>query len=203
MTHRFCLLSSLIIACSATASAADAYPARAIRVVVPIAPSGSSDTATRLIGPRLTEQLGEQVVLDNRSGDNGAIGTQIVARALPGSHTIGLCYTATLATNPAISGDVGDDPNQQSGGFCALHPGRMCAVARCGQTDGVQGKVMPLFCLRYSAMVMPASLMTLAHFSMSVFMMAAVSAPVRINGSSANCANLPFMSALPTTLTDS
>jgi tripartite-type tricarboxylate transporter receptor subunit TctC len=98
------------MACSATASAADAYPARPIRFVVPFAPSGSSDTITRLIAPRLAEQLGQQVVLDNRSGGNGAIGTQIVAQALPDGHTIGLCYIATLATNPAISGDVGYDP---------------------------------------------------------------------------------------------
>ena len=87
-----------------------AYPTRPIRFVVPFAPSGSSDTITRLIGPRLAEQLGQQVVLDNRSGGNGAIGTQIIAQALPDGHTIGLCYIATLATNPAISGDVGYDP---------------------------------------------------------------------------------------------
>ena len=93
-----------------TPRGADAYPQRPIRFVVPFAPSGSSDTITRLIGPRLGEQLGQQVVLDNRSGGNGAIGTQIIAQALPDGHTIGLCYIATMATNPAISGDVGYDP---------------------------------------------------------------------------------------------
>lgn len=95
---------------NAAAYAAENYPARPIRFVVPFAPAGSSDTITRLIGPRLAEQLGQQVVLDNRSGGNGAIGTQIVAHAAPDGHTIGLCYIATLATNPAISGDVGYDP---------------------------------------------------------------------------------------------
>jgi len=93
-----------------TPRGADAYPQRPIRFVVPFAPSGSSDTITRLIGPRLADQLGQQVVLDNRSGGNGAIGTQIIAQALPDGHTIGLCYIATMATNPAISGDVGYDP---------------------------------------------------------------------------------------------
>ncbi len=93
-----------------TPRGADAYPQRPIRFVVPFAPSGSSDTITRLIGPRLAEQLGQQVVLDNRSGGTGAIGTQIIAQALPDGHTIGLCYIATMATNPAISGDVGYDP---------------------------------------------------------------------------------------------
>ena len=90
--------------------AADSYPQRPIRFIVPFAPSGSSDTITRLIGPRLAEQLGQPVVLDNRSGGNGAIGTQIIAQAAPDGYTIGLCYIATLATNPAISGDVGYDP---------------------------------------------------------------------------------------------
>lgn len=91
-------------------SAGAAYPARPVRLVVPFAPGGSSDTITRLIGPNLAEQLGQQVVLDNRSGSSGAIGTQIVARAMPDGYTIGLAYIATLATNPAISGDVGYDP---------------------------------------------------------------------------------------------
>lgn len=89
---------------------AESYPTRPIRLVVPFAPGGSSDTITRLVGPRLGEQLGHQVVLDNRSGGNGAIGTQIIARAVPDGYTIGLAYIATLASNPAISGDVGYDP---------------------------------------------------------------------------------------------
>jgi tripartite-type tricarboxylate transporter receptor subunit TctC len=90
--------------------AADAWPKRPIRLVVPFAPGGSSDTITRVVGPRMGEQLGQQVVLDNRSGGNGAIGTQIVAHAAPDGYTIGIAYIATMATNPAISGDVGYDP---------------------------------------------------------------------------------------------
>lgn len=92
------------------AVATDGYPSRPIRLVVPFAPGGSSDTITRVIGPHLAEQMGQQVVLDNRSGGNGALGTQIIARATSDGYTIGLAYIATLATNPAISGDVGYDP---------------------------------------------------------------------------------------------
>lgn len=91
-------------------AATNGYPTRPIRLVVPFAPGGSSDTITRVIGPHLAEQMGQQVVLDNRSGGNGALGTQIIARATPDGYTIGLAYIATLATNPAISGDVGYDP---------------------------------------------------------------------------------------------
>ena len=137
--HRPALLTVLALAshlpltahAQNTPRSTDAYPQRPIRFVVPFAPSGSSDTITRLIGPRLAEQLGQQVVLDNRSGGNGAIGTQIVAQALPDGHTIGLCYIATLATNPAISGDVGYDPIKDfapitqltaSANVIAIHP---------------------------------------------------------------------------------
>ncbi len=104
------LLPALASAPLSAAAAADAYPTRPIRFVVPFAPGGSSDTITRLLGPRLAEQMGQQFVLDNRAGGNGAIGTQIVAQAAPDGYTIGLAYIATLATNPAISADVGYNP---------------------------------------------------------------------------------------------
>lgn len=112
---------------------------RPVRLVVPFAPGGSSDTITRLIGPHLAEQLGQQVVLDNRSGGNGAIGTQIIAQAAPDGYTIGLAYIATLATNPAISGDVGYDPLRDftgitqltaSANVLAVHPAIAAASVR-------------------------------------------------------------------------
>jgi len=120
-------------------AATPAYPVRPIRLVVPFAPGGSSDTITRLIAPHMAEQLGQQVVLDNRSGGNGALGTQIIARAAADGYTIGLAYIATLATNPAISGDVGYDPLQDfaaitqltsSANVLALHPGVAAASIR-------------------------------------------------------------------------
>ena len=101
-------------------AAADAYPSRPIRFVVPFSPGGSSDTIMRTVGPRLAEQLGQQVVLDNRSGGNGAIGTQIIAQATPDGHTLGLAYIATMATNPAISADVGYDPVRDIGAITQL-----------------------------------------------------------------------------------
>lgn len=148
MELRSCLLSAIcaLAACSSPAafaqahqSAAGAYPVRPVRLVVPFAPGGSSDTITRLIGPPLAEQLGQQVVLDNRSGGNGALGTQIIARATPDGYTIGLAYIATLATNPAISGDVGYDPLRDftgitqltaSANVLAVHPAIAAASVR-------------------------------------------------------------------------
>ena len=119
-----CLLSCGLCASAlwplGDARAADAYPTRPIRLVVPFAPGGSSDTIVRVIGPKMAEQLGQQIVLDNRSGGNGAIGTQIVAHAAPDGYTIGLAYIATMATNPAISGDVGYDPVKDFAGITQL-----------------------------------------------------------------------------------
>ena len=112
-------------------NAAETYPLRPIRLVVPFAPGGSSDTITRLIGPGLGERLGQQIVLDNRSGGSGTVGTQIVAQAAPDGYTIGLAYIATLAINPAISRDVGYDPMKDfaaitqltsSANVLAVHP---------------------------------------------------------------------------------
>lgn len=125
------LLMPAAILLAAPSNPADGYPSRPIRLVVPFAPGGSSDTITRVIGPHLAEQMGQQVVLDNRSGGNGALGTQIIARAMPDGYTIGLAYIATLATNPAISGDVGYDPLKDfaaitqltsSANVLAIHP---------------------------------------------------------------------------------
>ena len=109
----WCALALLSLSGAAFAQgnqgSAESYPTRPIRLVVPFAPGGSSDTIARLIGPDMAEKLGQQIVLDNRSGGNGAVGTQIIAHAMPDGYTIGLAYIATLATNPAISRDVGYD----------------------------------------------------------------------------------------------
>ena len=83
-------------------TAAD-YPNRPIRLVVPFAPGGSTDIVARLLAQKLTEQWGKQVVVDNRSGANGAIGMEIVARASPDGHTLVLGYIANLGTGPALN----------------------------------------------------------------------------------------------------
>ena len=80
-----CTLVSLGIPCaqSATAAAGTPYPSKAIRLVVPFAPGGSNDIMARLIGQKFSESLGEQVVVDNRGGASGIIGTDIAAKAPP------------------------------------------------------------------------------------------------------------------------
>ena len=87
---------------SGTAQGAESsYPERPVRLVVPYAAGGSTDTVARLVGARLTERLGQQVVIDNRTGAGTIIGTEIVARAAPDGHTL-LMATPPLAVNPSL-----------------------------------------------------------------------------------------------------
>jgi tripartite-type tricarboxylate transporter receptor subunit TctC len=83
------------------ADAAGQYPARPIRVIVPQAPGGSNDIMARYIGGALSERLGRQVVVDNRAGAEGMIGTEIVARANPDGYTLLMASTA-FVMNPAV-----------------------------------------------------------------------------------------------------
>ncbi len=84
----------------ACALAQDAYPSRPIRIVVPTAPGGPSDTTSRLVGQELTKRWGRQVIVDLRPGAGTIIGTEIVAKAAPDGYTL-LAAPGSLATNVA------------------------------------------------------------------------------------------------------
>jgi len=86
------------------------FPSRPVRFVVPFAPGGSTDTLARTIGTRLADALGQQVVVDNRSGGNGNIGMEIVARSPADGHTIVLGYIANLAIAPSLYDKMPYDP---------------------------------------------------------------------------------------------
>lgn len=72
----------------ASPAAVQAYPARPIRLIVPLGPGGGVDTSARLIGQKLSEALGQQVVIENRPGAGGTIATELVARAAPDGYTL-------------------------------------------------------------------------------------------------------------------
>jgi tripartite-type tricarboxylate transporter receptor subunit TctC len=78
------------------------YPSRPLRMIVPFAPGGAADFVARIIQPRLAEQLGQQVVVDNRAGAAGNIGTEMVARANPDGYTIKFGSVGTAAINPSV-----------------------------------------------------------------------------------------------------
>jgi tripartite-type tricarboxylate transporter receptor subunit TctC len=101
---------AVFFAQSAVLQAAPDYPARPIRFIVPFAPGGSTDTLARTLGVKLADALGQQVVVDNRSGGNGNIGTDIVAHAVPDGYTILLGYIANLAIGPSLYAKLPFDP---------------------------------------------------------------------------------------------
>lgn len=106
------IAAALALVCAAgTVTAAEiAFPQRPVRFIVPFAPGGSTDTLARTLAQRLSEALGQQVVVDNRAGANGNIGTEIVARAVPDGHTIVLGYIANLGIGPSLYAKLPFDP---------------------------------------------------------------------------------------------
>lgn len=90
--------------------AAEAFPNRPIRMLIPYTPGGPTDVVGRLLAQRLQETLGQQFVIDNRSGGSGAIATEIVARANPDGYTMLLATPGQLVTLPLLMKKVPFDP---------------------------------------------------------------------------------------------
>ena len=87
---------------SAHAQPASSYPVKAVRVVIGFAPGGPADIAGRVVGPRLTEVLGQTFVVENRGGAGGTIGMDIVAKAPPDGYTLGLGSSGNLVMAPQL-----------------------------------------------------------------------------------------------------
>jgi len=92
----------LTVVSSAPLWAQSNYPQRPVRMVVPFAPGGASDFVGRIMQPRLGEELGQQVVIDNRAGAAGNIGVEVAARANPDGYTLLLGNIGTMAINPSL-----------------------------------------------------------------------------------------------------
>ena len=101
---RFALLVAAVAGCT-FAQAQHTPITRPIRLVVPYVPGGLTDTLSRMVAPYIAAEFGQQVVIDNRAGGNSTIGTQLMARAAPDGHTIGMIDAAFLI-NPALLGKV-------------------------------------------------------------------------------------------------
>ena len=111
----------------AGAACAQSYPERPIRLIVPYPPGGGTDAFARILGPKLTEAFGQQIVVDNRGGAQGSIGTAMGAKAPPDGYTLLLAHQGAITINPHIYGD--------KTGFDALRD--IAAVARGTATAAV------------------------------------------------------------------
>ena len=99
-------LGGLLLVCCAAPLPAQSYltyPTRPIRLIIPLPPGGGADFIGRVVGQKLSEQLGQSVVADNRGGASGAIAGELAARAAPDGYTLFLAYAASHGINPAMS----------------------------------------------------------------------------------------------------
>jgi tripartite-type tricarboxylate transporter receptor subunit TctC len=100
-----------LLACTVTAHA-QSFPSRQITLVVPFPPGGSTTIVARIVADKLSEALGQQIVVDNRGGAGGTIATRAVSKATPDGYTILLGYTGTLAIGPTLYPTAGYDPRK-------------------------------------------------------------------------------------------
>jgi tripartite-type tricarboxylate transporter receptor subunit TctC len=108
--RRLTLAFALLSLCSVGPVAADDYPSRPITLIVPFAPGGFNDISGRLIAQKVSEELGQTIVVDNRPGAAGAIGANAVARARPDGYTLGFFSSGPLASNLSLYKSLSYDP---------------------------------------------------------------------------------------------
>src|ERR1700753_2785567 len=99
-------------AAAAQTSPDQTFPRRTITLVIPFAPGGSTSIVGRVIADKMSQLLGQSIVIDNRPGAGGTVGTRLVAKSDPDGYTILLGYTGTLAIGPSLYKEVGYDPRK-------------------------------------------------------------------------------------------
>src|SRR5581483_1156449 len=97
-----CLLMTCLALGSISDALAQEYPTKPVRLIVPFPAGGGSDIIGRILAQKLSERLGQQVVVDNRAGAGGSIGTEAAVRSAPDGYTLVLASTSEIAVNPGI-----------------------------------------------------------------------------------------------------
>jgi tripartite-type tricarboxylate transporter receptor subunit TctC len=105
-----CAVAALVLAAPAPAIAQGAYPTKPVRLIVAFPPGGSTDIIARLVGHKLSERLGQQVIIDNRGGAGGMIGTDLAAKSPADGYTLTMGTTSTHVIAPAAYPSVKYDP---------------------------------------------------------------------------------------------
>jgi len=103
MKRKLTVWAALALAlCPALSLAQSSYPNRPVKIIVPFAPGGASDFVGRIMQPRLSELLGQQIVIENRGGAAGTIGMEVAARSAPDGYTLVLANVGSMAINPGV-----------------------------------------------------------------------------------------------------
>jgi len=120
LNRRQVLATTAAAIAAPVAFAADAWPAKPIRLVVPFPPGGSSDIIARIISNQLAEALKQPVLVENKSGANGNLGADFVAKSQPDGYTLLLCDVGALAISPSVYTKLPFDPSKQLRGVTML-----------------------------------------------------------------------------------
>src|ERR671914_1464152 len=104
------LLGFATLLFAALGAAAQDWPSRAIRIIVPFAPGGATDIPARLVAPKLSEALSQPVVVENRTGAGGIVGIQAAAQSQPDGYTMLMATNGELVMNPSIYPKLPYDP---------------------------------------------------------------------------------------------
>ncbi|MBM3650829.1 MAG: tripartite tricarboxylate transporter substrate binding protein [Alphaproteobacteria bacterium] len=139
--RRLVVLAASALAVPAVASRARAqstYPDKPITIVVPAPPGGGTDLVTRMYADLLGQELGQQVIVDNKGGGNGNVGTAFVARAKPDGYTLLMQYSAFHAANPALIKDLNWKPDDFVGVAMGAFAPHVIVVAKKVPVDDLE-----------------------------------------------------------------
>jgi len=106
------ILFAAVFACGAAQTQAQAYPAKAVRIVVPFPAGGGTDLVARTVGAKLSESLGQNFIVDNRAGASGAIGAELAAKSPPDGYTLLMGSSGPITLNPALQPKLPYDPSR-------------------------------------------------------------------------------------------
>ncbi|TDF61937.1 tripartite tricarboxylate transporter substrate binding protein [Cupriavidus sp. L7L] len=102
LRHFFWLSMAIVLPWSIVGHSAESYPTKPVRLLVGFAPGGSTDIVARLIAPKLSQSLGQQVIVDNRPGAGGAIAADVMLKSPPDGHTLLVCTTGLQSIQPFL-----------------------------------------------------------------------------------------------------
>src|SRR5436190_24191689 len=111
MLNRFALALALLMSALTPCFAQD-YPTRSITLIVPYPPGGGVDAMARIVADKLSAALGQQVIVDNRGGGSGLVGTRAVIKSAPDGYTLFLGHTGSISIHPSLYANSGFDPRK-------------------------------------------------------------------------------------------